>query len=44
MLKKILIFDWVLVVAVLFLTGISLLALYGISAAGFKETNIIWKQ
>lgn len=30
--------------AVLFLAGISLLALYGISAAGFKETNIIWKQ
>jgi rod shape determining protein RodA len=42
--KKIFIFDWVLVTAVLFLTGISLLALYGISAAGFKETNIIWKQ
>lgn len=33
-----------MVAAVLFLTGISLLALYGISAAGFKETNIIWKQ
>ena len=44
MLKKIFIFDWVLVAAVLFLTGISLLALYGISAAGFKEANIIWKQ
>lgn len=44
MFKKILIFDWVLVTAVLFLTGISLLALYGISAAGFKEQNIIWKQ
>ena len=28
----------------MFLTGISLLALYGISAAGFKEANIIWKQ
>ncbi|MFA5777824.1 MAG: rod shape-determining protein RodA [Parcubacteria group bacterium] len=44
MLKKIFIFDWVLVAAVLFLTGISLLALYGISAAGFNEANIIWKQ
>ena len=44
MFKKTFIFDWVLVAAVLFLTGISLLALYGISAAGLKETGIIWKQ
>lgn len=44
MFKKIFIFDWVLVAAVLFLTGISLLALYGISAAGFREEGIIWKQ
>ncbi len=44
MFRKIFIFDWVLVTAVLLLTGISLLSLYGISAAGFKEQNIIWKQ
>jgi len=44
MFKKNFIFDWVLVASVLFLSGISLLALYGISAAGFKEQGIIWKQ
>lgn len=44
MFKRIFIFDWVLVTAVLFLTGMSLLALYGISAAGFKDQNIIVKQ
>ncbi|MFH0968884.1 MAG: rod shape-determining protein RodA [Patescibacteria group bacterium] len=44
MFKKIFIFDWVLVAAILFLSGISLLALYGISAAGFREAGIIWKQ
>lgn len=44
MFKKIFIFDWVLVSSALLLSGISLLALYGISAAGFKEQGIIWKQ
>lgn len=44
MFKRIFIFDWVLVISVVFLAGISLLALYGISAAGFKESSIIWKQ
>lgn len=31
-------------ISTLFLAGISLLALYGISAAGFKDSIIIWKQ
>jgi len=44
MFKKIFIFDWILVISTLFLAGISLLALYGISAAGFKDSIIIWKQ
>jgi rod shape determining protein RodA len=44
MFKRIFIFDWALVIAILFLTGISLLALYGISATGFKDQSIIWKQ
>ncbi len=44
MFKKIFIFDWVLVASALLLSGISLLALYGISAAGFREEGIVWKQ
>ncbi len=44
MFRKIFIFDWVLVASALLLSGISLLALYGISAAGFREEGIIWKQ
>lgn len=44
MFKKIFIFDWVLVICVVFLAGISLLALYGISVTGFKDSSIIWKQ
>jgi rod shape determining protein RodA len=44
MFKKIFIFDWLLLFAVLFLIGMSLLALYAISVTGFKESNIIWKQ